>query len=68
MSKTTIGCRITDDQVDKIDEIIRETGQSRAEWLYSLIHRELTGTEVNTVRGLVARVCEIEARLARLAK
>ena len=64
----TIGCRVSDDELSKVDSIIRETGQSRAEWLYALVHRELTGSSPNTVHGLLDRVAAIESRLARLAR
>lgn len=64
----TIGCRVTPSELSQIDTIIQETGQSRAEWLYSLVHRELTGKEFTTVKGLVDRVAALENRLARLAR
>lgn len=64
----TISCRINQDELNQVDAIIQETGQSRADWLYGLVHRELTGTEHTTVRGLVDRVAAIETRLARLTR
>ncbi|MBD2019206.1 hypothetical protein H6F43_03280 [Leptolyngbya sp. FACHB-36] len=64
----TIGCRVSDDELSQVDSIIQETGQSRAEWLYALVYRELHGTSPNTVRGLLDRVEAIELRLARLAR
>lgn len=68
MRKQTIGCRVTDKELSQIDTIAQETGQSRAEWLYSLVRRELTGIDTTTVNGLVERISAIESRLARLAK
>lgn len=64
----TISCRVNQDQLNQIDAIVQETGQSRAEWIYALVHRELTGEEFTTVKGLVDRVAALENRLARLAR
>jgi hypothetical protein len=64
----TIGCRVSGDELSQIESIIQATGQSRAEWLYGLIHREITGTDYTTVRGLAARIAAIEQRLSKLFK
>jgi hypothetical protein len=64
----TISCRVSQDDLAQIDTIVQETGQSRAAWFYALVHRELTGTELTTVRGLVDRVAALESRLAKMGK
>ncbi|NJP11107.1 MAG: hypothetical protein HC866_17885 [Leptolyngbyaceae cyanobacterium RU_5_1] len=66
--RITVGCRVDHDELNQIDAIAEDMGQSRAEWLYALIYRELHGTDLNTVKGLTARVSALESRLARLAR
>lgn len=68
MSKTTIGCRVTEDEMTEIDSIAGEMGVSRSEWLYQLIREALGLTPVETVRSLATRVKALEERLGRLAK
>jgi hypothetical protein len=62
----TLSCRVSPDQIDAIDAVIAEMGQSRAEWLYALVHRELTGQSLETVRGLCDRVAAVELKLAKV--
>ena len=66
-NKLAIGTRIAAAELAKVDAIIQETGQSRAEWLNQLI-KEALGHDVPTVRSMAARLAMLETRLAMLGK
>lgn len=64
--KPTIGCRITQKEMNQIDEVIEQTGESRSQWLYNLIRQELGQKPLETVKGMSDRISALERRFARL--
>lgn len=65
--KPTIGCRVTREEFDRIDQLATELGQSRAEWLYGLIRQGLGESAPETVRSMGERIAALEKKLMRLA-
>ncbi|MBD2078951.1 ribbon-helix-helix protein, CopG family [Leptolyngbya sp. FACHB-17] len=66
-NKPTIAARIEVNEMQQIDALIQETGQSRSEWLHQLIKQELGQSNSQTVRSMGARIATLERKLARLA-
>lgn len=65
--RPTLGCRVTKDEMKRIDELLGEIGQSRSDWLYQLIKQELGETDVQTVRGMSERIAALEKKLTKLS-
>lgn len=68
IERSTLACRVTPDELLRIDRLIEETGQSRAEWLYQLAMQALGETDVSTVRGMSDRLTALEKKLAKLSQ
>lgn len=60
-----ISCLITPTELAQIDQLIARTGQTRSEWLQSLVKSALSETPRN-IRHLTERVTRIEHKLADL--
>jgi hypothetical protein len=66
--KPTIGTRLEPEELEQIDQICEELGESRSSWLYNLVREALGKTRVDTVRALSTRVAALERKLGRLAQ
>ncbi|MBW4523390.1 MAG: hypothetical protein KME16_27440 [Scytolyngbya sp. HA4215-MV1] len=65
--KPTIGTRLESDELEQIDRICEELGESRSSWLYNLIRESIGSGTVATVKSLSHRVAVLERKLSRLS-
>jgi len=65
--KPTIGTRLEPEELEQIDQICEELGESRSSWLYNLIRESIGVGTVATVKNLAHRVTALERKLSRLS-
>lgn len=63
----SISCLITPTELAHIDQLVVRTGQTRSEWLQSLVQSALSETPTN-IRHLTERVASLEQKLADMAE
>lgn len=67
LDRPTLSCRLESEKMQRLDQMLEEMGQSRSDWLYQLVSREMGEVDAQTVRSMSDRIAALEKKLTKLS-